>query len=303
VLVLWVITLLTVMALGLTTTQRTESALTRNQIDAARFRAHADAALALTALHLLTTPMAADSAEAVWLPNGTPRTLVFDGVELSVTLTNERSRIDLNAATREQLAALIEIAQGEEGFDDAERDRVADAIIDWRDEDDLAQLNGAEDGDYEDAGLPYGARDGPFRSVEELRQVLGVTRALYERLAPDLTVYNETGGVEQRFASAQVLAALQGIPLEDAQEVVAERDQPVLPDGRPAFVGDRGGPLYRVRVTESRPSGGARHMAALLSVQRGQIPPFEVLWRRFGLLESPLATHPPAEDDPLPNAN
>ena len=34
-------------------------------------------------------------------------------------------------------------------------------------------LNGAEDADYEAEGLPYGAKDGPFQSVEELRQVLG----------------------------------------------------------------------------------------------------------------------------------
>jgi Tfp pilus assembly protein PilX len=37
VLVMWVLALLTVMALGLTTTQRTQAALTANQVDAARF--------------------------------------------------------------------------------------------------------------------------------------------------------------------------------------------------------------------------------------------------------------------------
>jgi general secretion pathway protein K len=286
VLVLWIIALLTVMALGLTTTQRTETALARNQIDAARFRAHAESALALTALNLLSTPVEATAPEAVWIPNGMPRALVLDGVELKVIITNETSRIDLNQATRDELAALIELAQGEEGFDTAQRDALADAIVDWRDEDDLTQLNGAEDGDYEDAGLPYGAADGPFNSVEELRQVLGMTRELYQRLAPNLTVRNEQGRVEERFASAEVLAALQGIALDDAAELVMQRDQPVLPDGRQTVFANRGGPLYRVRVAATDGAGAGRRMEALMLVQRGAQPPYQVLWRRFGLLAS-----------------
>jgi general secretion pathway protein K len=284
VIVLWVIALLTVMALGLTTTQRTENALSRNQIDAARFRVAAEAALGLTALNLLATPMETVPAEEVWLPDGAPRALRFDGMEFSVSVSNETSRIDLNQATRDQLAALIEFAQGEEGYDEAARDALADAIIDWRDEDDLAQLNGAEDGEYETAGLPYGAGDQPFASVEELRQVLGMTRELYQRLAPDLTVDNASGSVEQRFASAQVLAALQGLPLEQTQQLVLERDQPVVPGGEVQSVGDRGGPLYRVRVVQDTPGGGSRQMEALVRVQSGGRPPFAVLWRRYGLL-------------------
>lgn len=286
VLVLWIIALLTIMALGLTTTQRTETALTRNQIEAARFRAQAEAALALTGLNLLSTPTEATDPGAVWLPNGTAYPLIADGVELSVTLTNEASRIDLNAATRDQLAMLIELAQGEEGFDETQRDALADAIVDWRDEDDLAQLNGAEDGEYADAGLPYGAGDGPFNSVEELRQVLGMTRELYQRMAPHLTVHNATGRVEDRFAAAEVLAAIQGILLEDAVDLVTRRDQPLLPDGQQMQFGNRGGPLYRVRVATGRGDGGGRQMEALLRVQRGGQPPYEVLWRRFGLLAS-----------------
>ncbi|WP_295538637.1 type II secretion system protein GspK [uncultured Thiohalocapsa sp.] len=283
VLVLWIIALLTIMALGLTTTQRTETALTRNQIDAARFRAHAQSALALTALNLLSTPMEATDPGAVWLPNGAPRALSIDGVELTVTLSNEASRIDLNAATQDQLATLIELAQGEQGFDASRRDALADAIVDWRDEDNLTQLNGAEDDDYDAAGLPYGAGDGPFNSVEELRQVLGMTRELYQRMAQHLTVHNATGRVEERFAAPEVLAAIQGIALEDAVDMVTRRDQPLFEDSQQTQFGDRGGPLYRVRVSSAN-AGGGRHMEALLLIERGGPSSYEVLWRRFGLL-------------------
>ena len=296
VLVLWVIALLTVMALGLTTAQRTESALTRNQLDGARFRAMAEAAINLTVLNLLSTPMDVAEPESVWVPDGVPRPLAFDGRQLTVTLFNEASRLDLNTATRDQLATLIELAQGDAGLDANQRDALADAIIDWRDADDLTQLNGAEDGEYEAAGFPYGARDGPFESVEELREVLGMTRALYQRLAPDLSVDNRTGRVDQRFASAAVLAALQGLSLEDAQRYVEERAAPVVPGAEQAAPVDRGGPLYRIRVTLADEAGAGRSMEALVEVQRGRTPPFEVRWRRYGLIqETPAAAASGAE--------
>ena len=47
---------------------------------------------------------------------------------------------------------------------------------------------GFTDDEYEAAGRNYGAKDGPFDSVEELLQLLGMTPALYQRLAPALTV-------------------------------------------------------------------------------------------------------------------
>lgn len=295
VLVLWIISLLTVMALGLTTTQRTESALTRNQLDGARFRALSEAAISLTVLNLLSTPLETVPDEAVWVPDGLPRTLIFDGSELTVTLYNEASRLDLNTATREQLATLIELAQGEAGFDETQRDALADAILDWRDADDLTQLNGAEDGDYEAAGLPYGARDEPFQSVDELQQVLGMPRALFERLAPDLSVDNETGQVDQQFASAHVLAAMQGLTLEDAQRFVDERNAPVLPGAEQPTAVNRGGPLYRIRVGVADADGVGRSMEALVQLQPGQMPPFEVRWRREGLLHQEVAL-PPSND-------
>src|SRR5882672_7761736 len=50
--------------------------------------------------------------------------------------------------------------------------------------------NGAEDADYAAAGLAYGAKDAPFAMTEELLQVPGMTRELFDRVAPDITVYS-----------------------------------------------------------------------------------------------------------------
>lgn len=307
VLVLWVLALLTVIALGLTTAQRTESALTRNQLDAARFRALAEAAVAVVGLDLLTVPLESEPNEALWLPDGRPRPLELDGNTVQVRLYNEASRLDLNSATRDQLAALIEIAQGE-AFDEVQRDQLADAIIDWRDADDLVQLNGAEDGDYASAGLPYGAADRPFRSVEELGQVLGMTRALYRRLAPDLTVAAQGAGnlgsgaaggtqtVDLTFASPALIAALEGISLEDAQARLDPQFEPLSPEGQPNRLLGRGGPLYRVRVSTAGASAH-RTMEALVRIESGGREPLQMLSRRFGLIAQPGPQVDPAAAD------
>jgi general secretion pathway protein K len=285
VLVLWVIALLTVIALGLTTTQRTESALTRNQIDGARFRAMADAGINLVALNLLSTPLDMVAREEVWVPDGLPRPVLFEGERLEISIFNEGSRVDLNRATREQLLALIDLAWDPETYDQAKADRLADAILDWRDEDDMTQLNGAEDPDYEAEGLAYGAADMPFRSVEELRQVLGMPPDLFRRLAPHLTVDNPSGGIDEQFASAVVLSAVRNLPIEDAQALVEERNQPTVPGAEQSRVFDRGGPLYRIRVTQTRGNTARRTMEALISLEPGGVPPFELRWRRFGIGE------------------
>ena len=62
-LVMWVLTLLTVMAVSLTVSRRTEIALTDNQVESARFRALAEAAIAYTALHYMTAEAQVDEEQ------------------------------------------------------------------------------------------------------------------------------------------------------------------------------------------------------------------------------------------------
>lgn len=304
VLVLWVITLLTVMALGLTAAQRTETALTLNALDGARFRAAAEAGVSYAVLNLLASRnldpdvLQADpqGPSSAWLPDGSAHRWTFSEVPLAISVQNEASRINLNLADANLLTALFMVLNVPE----ADALALADRILDWRDPDDLNGLNGAEDPDYAAAGLPYGAKDGPFDSVEELRQVLGVTQDLYALLAPEVTVDTGESRPAEQFASAVVLAALNGLTLEDAQLSVAERNQPPLPGAAPRGVGG-GGPLYRIRVAraaagtdqamgadpETVPASAGLAMEALVRVEPGTSPPVSVMWRRYGLVAQP----------------
>lgn len=278
-LVLWVLGLLTLIALGLTATQRTETELVSNQIEGARFRALADAAINYTALNLLATPPLDTAVDAdLWTPDGQPRTFDFNGQPLEITLNDESSYIDLNSASREVLAGLFEAM----GIPLEEADALADAVIDWRDEDDLVGLNGAEDGEYASAGLSYGAKDAPFETIDELELVLGFDRDLVTRLRPALTVDSESDSVELTYASPLVQAAVQGISIEDAiaeQELERQRREELFEElgQRPV---ERGGPRYRLTI---RRPGSRSAVQALILTEPGASPPVKVLWRRYGL--------------------
>jgi general secretion pathway protein K len=291
VLVMWVLSLLTVIALALTQVQRTESSLTANQLDSARFRAQADALINLVVLNLLGDPPSAfDDGSIVWNPDGIPRDIPWDGERFSVALSSETSKFDLNTVTKEQLLALIGLTQPVDTPDAALGDQLADAILDWRDENNLSLLNGAEDSDYEAAGLPYGAADGPFKSVEELQQVLGMTPMLYARLAPNLTVSNDVRQpppIDESFASPTVLAALNGYTLEEALQIVEERslglfDDPEAPQATRRQGQSRGGPRYHLRINRATRDSGGMTMEAVISIDPANRSAFDIVWRRYG---------------------
>src|SRR5207244_5133939 len=119
-------------------------------------------------------------------------------------MQDEGGKIDLNRSAGSVLQGLFTSV----GVAPASAERLADAIADFRDADNLRRPNGAEDADYAAANLPYDAKDAPFATTEELLQVLGMTRALYDRVAPLITVYSPRRDVNLATAPPEVLRAL-----------------------------------------------------------------------------------------------
>jgi len=111
--------------------------------------------------------------------------------------------------------------------------RVADAIQDWRDPDSLRRPNGAEEGEYRQAGLPGRPANQPFQAVEELQLVLGMEAELYRRIAPMVTVFSRAPGVNPAVASRSVLLGLPNVTEEQVDGYLAERET-ALASGRPA---------------------------------------------------------------------
>lgn len=99
----------------------------------------------------------------------------------------------------------------------------AQSVLDWRDPDGLHRPNGAEWEDhYRDLQPPVRPRNGPFRSVRELRRVRGVDGGLYRRAAGHLTV-RSGGAVNVNAAPEPVLEALPGLDRMAAAAILRRR--------------------------------------------------------------------------------
>jgi general secretion pathway protein K len=107
--------------------------------------------------------------------------------------------VDVNATDETALAALF-IGLGAEQETGAV---LASRVADWRDEDDLVRVNGAERDDYESAGLPAPANRN-FVVETEIASVLGFSSALAACLAPYLTTHSGLSSVDSAAAPAHI---------------------------------------------------------------------------------------------------
>lgn len=123
-----------------------------------------------------------------------------------VELHDAYARLNLNGASEDQLRRLLIGLH----VDARRADRIAQAIADWRDHDQLHRTNGAEREDYIRGGVPILPGDANFDDVGTLRFVLGMTDALYDSVAPYLTIMGD-GGINLNAAPRAVLLALPGM--------------------------------------------------------------------------------------------
>ena len=211
--VLWGLLLLSLIAAGVLSETRSETQLTRSALEAAKARALADAGVQRAILAL-----SGPEIEAGWRRNGTAVTWLFGDGEVRISIRDEAGKIDLNRAPVRLLKGLFFAA----GSDERAATALADAVADFRDDNDLKRLNGAEDPDYRAAGRLRGTKDASFDRVEELRQVLGMTPALFERVRHAVTVHSRRARVEPLSAPRLALLAASDLDL-DAVEAFIER--------------------------------------------------------------------------------
>jgi general secretion pathway protein K len=215
VIVLWVLALLTIMAGAYSAVMRTETRLTTRQFYSAQSRALAEAGVWLAVNELLKPDLG-----RTWLADGRDYETAFHHGNIRISMQDESGKIDLNTARAELMQGLL-VATGNS---EADSISLLQSIMDWRDRDDLRRTAGAEDRDYHLAGLDYGAKDGPFNSVDELRMVLGVSAELFRALKPALTVYSHQPGINPALAPREVLLALPGTDAEQVDEFLAARN-------------------------------------------------------------------------------
>jgi general secretion pathway protein K len=245
-LVMWVLVLLTGLVAVFAVTARTEALQGRYLARGAAARYLAEAGVELAALRV-----ASNDPATRWLPDGRPYAFEFEGARIEVRLRDESGKVDLNAATPTLLEALMVAVGG----DKARAPRLAAAIQDFRDSDDLLSAGGgAEDPDYAADGRPYGAKDRAFENITELQQVLGMDHDLYVKLAPHVTVNTGLAQPEATYADEPVLQALGLAPM--AIDAILAGRGPVAPGlAPPGPLAGQGTGTYSISSRATRPDG------------------------------------------------
>ena len=253
ILALWLTVMLTVIASGFAFSMRSEAMAARNLISLTQARAAADGAIERTVFELSRT-----ASPETWKRDGVAHTWKDGDATLTASATDESAKIDINAASDALLRSLF-INIG--GTDPDLAARITDAILDWRDADDLKRPNGAEEADYRAAGFKYKPGNAPFETVSDLGRVLGVTPAIYARVADSLTVHSRQAGINPLTASRNVLLALPNATPEMVDAYLALRGEALkanqVPPPFPAAQGYSAGAggIWRIRAVATLPDG------------------------------------------------
>jgi type II secretory pathway component PulK len=133
--------------------------------------------------------------------------MAFLDARYSLRVRDTGASLNLNEADETMLRQFF--AQGLK-VDYTLADQLTQAILDWRDEDDIPRIGGGEREEYLKARMPVLPPNRDFAELEELRHVLGMTPELYDEARMYLTLVG-SGDVYVNAAPEEVLLALPGM--------------------------------------------------------------------------------------------
>lgn len=149
-----------------------------------------------------------------WAIDSRPRTIVFDGVQLTITVEDERGKIPLNGINEEQERRMFELV----GVTGNRLNTIVDSLEDWQDSDSDKRPSGSEAPAYADLG--YKPRNSALHTVGELRMVKGMDDATFALVAPSLTVFfGESGSFSDETAQIFALRVLSEVD-ENSPEIL-----------------------------------------------------------------------------------
>jgi len=151
--------------------------------------------------------------------------MAFGAARYTLRVRDTGAALNLNSVDEDVLRQFF--SQGLR-VDYARADRIAQAIMDWRDEDDNPRIGGGEREEYLKAGASMLPPNRDFAELDELRYVLGMTRELYDLAVPYLTLIG-SGSVNLNAAPAPVLMALPGMTEGAATQIVQMREAGQFP--------------------------------------------------------------------------
>lgn len=219
---------------------------------------------------------------------------------ITVRVTNERARIDLNRAKADVLTGLLKT----EGLDENEAASLAANVVDWRGGDTSKKPTVPQLEDQHLGGLPLAAgfntptssdakrvvNQTPtlrlFMHPVQLVSVPGFSKALVKRLFPSLTVANGDNKINPFIAGPDVLNALPGASTSKVDAFIDARDGNVSRDTAIQLLGVDKDLLsedpasgWRLQITSIPRVGPARHSEAIIAgVDPASEEPYHVLY-------------------------
>lgn len=261
--VLWLLALLTLVALVLLSAVRLDVRAAGQLMRHAEAEALADGLMRLVALRLGDRDRR-PLADAGLARDGTPMRCRHGDAVVAIAVTDAGGLVDLNAASAGLLAWLLRGL----GVAPDRAATLAATIVDFRDADDVPGVNGAESAAYRAAGLAHGPKNAPFETVTELDQVLGMDLALLNRLRAVATVHSRQPGIDAAVAPREVLvaaAASFGAGMAAASPELGAAERTNIPS---EFRIASRGRAYRVTVDVQLPGGGRFAREAVIEPER-----------------------------------
>ncbi len=252
--VLWVIMILSVIALEFSFAMRTEVNITQHHKGEVQLHAYAEGGIqrAIAELIFKYDPRIQQMRRAdkitegippekkEWITDGRIYLLPYDQGTCEVRVMGEAGKVNINTVSETTLRKII----GQMGLEVEARDIVTDSILDWIDPDDFIHLNGAENDYYQSLKEPYNCKNGNLDSIEELLLVRGVTPDLFygkketkkeegkaaekeaQAALRDLfSIYSSGEQIDINSATIPVLRAVLGLPTGMAQSIVDGRGE------------------------------------------------------------------------------
>lgn len=275
VLVLWIVTLLSVVAASFSLGVRRDAGVAHHLVQATRAQAAAEAGVRIAMLGL-DHP----DPEQRWQPGEGTRTLDWGDARLEITVRLESGRVDINRAP----PALLHGVLGAAGVEDAaRRDAIVGQILEWRG---ARVEHGGAATDYAGFGLGYGPAGAPFQALEELLLLPGIGAETYQRLEPLVTILSGSARVDPAQAAESVLHALPGVDAAqidgwlDQRARAREAGEPPPPLAAEHVVSG-GTDVHTVRSIAELPSGARFAVQAVMEESRDDSPePFRIIHYR-----------------------
>ncbi|HTJ24396.1 MAG TPA: type II secretion system protein GspK [Gemmatimonadaceae bacterium] len=146
--------------------------------------------------------------------------VLVDSMQVDVVARDLGERLNINRANENQLQTFFSFLLG----DYSKATQLAQTIMDWRDVDSMPRPSGAERDAYIKAGMLALPTNTPFREIEELQHVMGMTADIYATVAPYLTTHG-TAAVNLNTAPVAVLRALPGMTDATLNRILQLRSQ------------------------------------------------------------------------------